>query len=248
MKKIIALTCLLALAACGGGGVNVVDTGDAVAVSEMENVMGLEYRDWEKTAARMTEGMLESSGFARAKDPVIVIGDIKNDTMQRIDSDILTKKIRATLVNSGRAKITTSFQNREVTDTKTVPVKAQLKAVHVGDKTDTVVDASIDDYVEQEYKKNVAEDETTHLVRKTRGNEEYAQGTIAKKGTLIAPNMSLSGKMIQRNLKMDSGMFSGKKTRVEYYLQLTLTDVETGLSIWEDEQPIIKEGRNAPTW
>ena len=85
-------------------------------------------------------------------------------------------------------------------------------------------------------------------MRNQRSNDEYNQSTIAKKGTLVAPNMSLSGKMLQRNLKLDSGWFSSVDTRVEYYLQLTLTDLKTGLSVWEDEQPIIKEGDHAPTW
>ena len=92
------------------------------------------------------------------------------------------------------------------------------------------------------------EDTTSNTVRNTRGNDEYDQSTFASKGTLIAPNMSLSGKMIQRNLKLNSGWFSSTDTRVEYYLQLTLTDLKTGLSVWEDEQPIVKEGDHAPTW
>ena len=92
------------------------------------------------------------------------------------------------------------------------------------------------------------EDTTSNAVRKTRDNDEYDATTIAQKGTLIAPNMSLSGKMIQRNLKLQSGWFSSTDTRVEYYLQLTLTDLKTGLSIWEAEEPIIKEGDHAPTW
>lgn len=246
MKKIILLPCLAALASCGG--VDVIDTDNAGQVAGMENVMELEYRDWEKTAARMTDGMLKSAGFARVTNPVIAIGDIKNDTMQRFDTDILTKKIRSTLINSGRAEIATSLQNREVTDKKLLPVKSELHAVRLGDKHDAKVDATAEGYVEVEYKKNVAEDETTHIVRKNRDNAEYNQDTIAKKGTLVAPNMSLTGKMIQRNIKLNPGMFSSKKARVEYYLQMTLTNVETGLSVWEDEQPIIKEGKNAPTW
>ena len=81
-----------------------------------------------------------------------------------------------------------------------------------------------------------------------RNNSEYDQNTIVQSGTLVAPNMSLSGKMLQRNLKLESGWFSAVDTRVEYYLLLTLTDLKTGLSVWEDEQPIIKEGKDAPTW
>ena len=92
------------------------------------------------------------------------------------------------------------------------------------------------------------EDLTSEKMRSKRSDAEYDQSTIAKTGTLVAPNMSLSGKLLQRNLKLDSGWFSSVDTRVEYYLQLTLTDLKTGLSVWEDEQPIIKEGTHAPTW
>ena len=139
----------------------------------------------------------------RSQKPVIAVADIKNDTMQRFDTDILTKKIRTTILKSGRAQISTNF---------------------------------------------TGEDTTSAKMRNTRGNDEYDQSTFAVKGTLVAPNMSLSGKMLQRNLKLQSGWFSSVDTRVEYYLQLTLTDLKTGLSVWEDEQPIIKEGDHAPTW
>ena len=92
------------------------------------------------------------------------------------------------------------------------------------------------------------EDTAANAIRNLRTNNEYDKSTIAGLNKLIAPNMSLSGKMLQRNLKLDSGWFSSVDTRVEYYLQLTLTDLNTGLSVWEDEQPIIKEGTHAPTW
>lgn len=205
MKKILPIALCAVL--CGCGETTVVDLNNSAEVAEMQNVMELEYRDWTATAEKMTNSMLASGAFARVKNPVIAIGEIKNDTMQRFDTDILIKKIRKTLVNSGRAQVTTGFRNNKP-----------------------------------------AEDETTYAVRDTRGNAEYDASTIAGKGTLVAPNMSLTGKMLQRNLKLNSGWFSSVDTRVEYYLQLTLTDVKTGLSVWEDEQPIVKEGDHAPTW
>ncbi|MCR4917624.1 MAG: penicillin-binding protein activator LpoB [Alphaproteobacteria bacterium] len=205
MKKIIPVALCAVLSACGG--TSVVDLNNEREVSAMQNVMELEYRDWTSTAEKMTNSMLSSGAFSHIKNPVIAMGNIKNDTMQRFDTDILIKKIRTTLVNSGRAKVTTSFRNNKA-----------------------------------------AEDETTYAMRQTRDNAEYDSATIAQKGTLIAPNMSLSGKMIQRNLKLESGWFSSVDTRVEYYLQLTLTDLKTGLSVWEDEQPIVKEGSHAPNW
>jgi len=201
MKKILPIALCAVLAACGG--TRVVDLDNARDVATMQDVMELEYRDWEKTAANMTDSMLKSGALTGVKKPVIAVANIKNDTMQRFDTDILIKKIRTTILKSGRAQIATNF---------------------------------------------TGEDTTSNTVRNTRGNAEYDQSTFAGTGTLIAPNMSLSGKMLQRNLKIQSGWFSSVDTRVEYYLQLTLTDLKTGLSVWEDEQPIVKEGDHAPTW
>lgn len=246
MKKIANLTILLALCACGG--TKVIDTNDSEQVASMSNTMQLEYRDWEKTADAMTKSMVSSGAFADIKKPVIAIGNVENDTMQRFDTDILVKKIRSTLINSGRAQVSTGFQNRKTTATGYIPVSAEMQAVSVSPNSAAAMKAKAKGYAEVEYEKNVAEDETTHQVRETRGDSEYDQKTIAGKGTLVAPNMSLTGKMIQRNLQTDSCLFCGGDERVEYYLQMTLTDVKTGLSVWEEEQPILKQGKHAPTW
>ena len=201
MKKIVLFALTVALCACSA--TQVIDTNDKTAVSSMQHVMELEYRDWTNTAEKMTTSMLESGALSAEQKPVIAMGKMINDTAQRFDTDILTKKIRTTLLKSGKAQVATNFSG---------------------------------------------EDTTSDNMRAQRGNDEYNQATIAGKGTLVAPNMSLSGKMLQRNLHLQSGWFSSNDTRVEYYLQLTLTDLKTGLSVWEDEQPIIKEGDHAPTW
>ena len=201
MKKMIP--CAICLALCGCAETRVIDLQNDKEVSAMQNVMELEYRDWTSTAETMTKSMMESKAFTSHKNPVIAIGNIVNDTAQRFDTDILTKKIRTTILKSGSAQIATNFSG---------------------------------------------EDTVSNAVRNVRGNDEYDQSTVAGKGNLIAPNMSLSGKMLQRNMKLKSGWFSSNDTRVEYYLQMTLTDLKTGLSVWEDEKPIIKEGDHAPTW
>ena len=50
-----------------------------------------------------------------------------------------------------------------------------------------------------------AEDKATYELRKLRTNKEFNQKTIAKKGTIIAPDLSLSGKIIQRVSKLPNG-------------------------------------------
>lgn len=246
MKKLMPVALCVALCACGE--TRVVDLNDARDVATMQNVMELEYRDWTNAAERMTKSMIDSGAFARVKNPVIAIADVENDTMQRFDTDILVKKIRTTLVNSGTAQVTTGFQNKKKTEIGYVPVTAELKAAQVDALGASATSVKARGVAAVEYERAAAEDDTTHQVRATRGNDEYDATTIAKKGTLVAPNLSLSGKMLQRNMKLKSGWFSNVDTRVEYYLQLTLTDVNTGLSVWEDEQPIVKEGDHAPTW
>jgi len=84
---------------------------------------------------------------------------------------------------------------------------------------------------------NGAEDKMSMDARKLRENDEFNQNTVQKKGTLVAPDMSLSGKILQRNVAMDDG-----KQQVEYYFMLSLTEIKTGLAWWEGETVIGKRG------
>ena len=82
-------------------------------------------------------------------------------------------------------------------------------------------------------------DSMIHTARKARNNDEYNQYTTIEKGELIAPELSLSGKIIQKNTKISSG-----KQRIDYYFLLTLSDIKSGLVLWDDEVNIIKVGSN----
>lgn len=79
-------------------------------------------------------------------------------------------------------------------------------------------------------------------VRKARDNEEVNQYGVPEKGTIIAPELSLSGKIIQRNTKVKS------KQRVDYFFLLTLTDLKSGLVVWDNEVNIIKLGSKKSAW
>ncbi|SIO26295.1 penicillin-binding protein activator LpoB [Halodesulfovibrio marinisediminis] len=82
-----------------------------------------------------------------------------------------------------------------------------------------------------------AEDPMVAAARKMRKSQEVNQKTVARKGQIIAPDLSLSGKIIQRNHRIDSDT-----DQIEYFFMLTLTDINTGLAFWEGETPIIKRG------
>ena len=82
------------------------------------------------------------------------------------------------------------------------------------------------------------EDPLSAKTRELQDSKLFNQETVAKDGTLVAPDLSLSGKIIQRTNRV------GNKQQVDYYFQLTTTNIETGLAYWEFEQVIVKLGSN----
>lgn len=178
--------------------------GDNNGVNRAPMTLGLDRGDFEKAAVDSTESMLQS-GVLNKKGGgryVVAIDRIINDTTQRIDTDMLIKKIRMAMLKSGKAVVTTAIQ--------------------VGGPESTL----------------------SHSVRKLRDNEEVKRTTVAKKNSLIAPDLGLSGKIIQRTAKT-----ANDDQLVEYYFQLTLTHLESGLALWEDEVTIGKMGSNdTVTW
>lgn len=164
--------------------------------------MGIDRKDFEKAAGDMIDSLLSSGALAKKGGGryIVMISDIVNDTTQRIDTKMLTKKIRIAMLNSGQAVITTAVGNER--------------------------------------------DDKAQDVRKLRGNKEFKQNTIAKTNSLYAPEMSLSGDILQRAAKTDDG-----DQLVEYYFQLTLTEIESGLAFWEEETVVGKLGSNdSVTW
>jgi hypothetical protein len=162
--------------------------------------VGLDYRDFEDAAADAIQSMIVSGvvNHPNGSRYVLMISRIINDTMQRIDTDQLIKKIRIELLNSGKVVVTTAVSGSGAEDSASLDVRQDL-----------------------------------------RGNDEFDQSRVQRRGTLVAPDLSLSGKILQRNLTV-----TRREQQIEYYFQLTLTDLETGLAIWENEYPIIKRTSN----
>ena len=70
--------------------------------------------------------------------------------------------------------------------------------------------------------------------RALRNDEEYDQYTTKEKGSLLAPDYSLAGKITQRTKNI------GKKVRVDYQFLIVLSDIKTGVVIWDNEEIISK--------
>jgi penicillin-binding protein activator len=82
-------------------------------------------------------------------------------------------------------------------------------------------------------------DALIHETRELRDSEEFDPNTIAKRGTLIAPELTISGKIFQKNLR-----YSKNRQQVEYYFQLKVSDATSGLRLWQKETLIGKRGSN----
>ncbi len=76
-------------------------------------------------------------------------------------------------------------------------------------------------------------------IRDSATGDEFKQETLAGKRTLEAPERSISGKILQRNIRYDNN-----RQQVEYYFQLMVTDLTSGLRIWQKESIIGKRGSN----
>ena len=86
-------------------------------------------------------------------------------------------------------------------------------------------------------------DQTTYDIRRdikdSDVEDEFDSNTLPGKGTLISPHLSVSGKIFQRNIRYDKG-----HQQVEYYFQLRVSEVASGLVFWQNETLIGKRGSN----
>ena len=173
------------------------DLGPAVA--------GLDYRDVQLAANQLIQSLFRSGRLDRGDGQlyVMTVGKVKNDTMQRFDTDILTSYITEELMNSGKVMVTSAMA------------------------------AGADN-----------RDEMINGVRSVRGNGEFSQNTVAKAGQLVAPTHSVYGKIIQREIRMDND-----DKQIEYYFQLRIVELATGLQWWQRQTLIGKRtDGSTPTW
>lgn len=84
---------------------------------------------------------------------------------------------------------------------------------------------------------NGPEDKASKQVRDLRDDEMFNQNTVQKMGTAIAPDMSLAGEIIQQRADL------GRSTESYFFFHMTLTDLSTGLAVWEDNVEIAKQSK-----
>ncbi len=152
-------------------------------------------KDWQIAAEKCINSLLESGVLIRpdGRKYVVMISHIKNSTIQRINTNILTDKIRQAMLKSGKAVITTAVAS------------------------------------------GGPEDKATAESRKLQDSTLFDQRTVQQDGTAIAPDLSLGGEIIQQKTKGDDIQES------YFFFHMTLTDLKTGLAIWEDNAEVVKQ-------
>ena len=78
-------------------------------------------------------------------------------------------------------------------------------------------------------------DLSVRRIRDKELDDLFNQATVVKRGTVTAPNFSLAGMIIQQN------SFSGRTEESYYMFHLTLTDLATGVAVWEKNVDFAKQ-------
>ena len=168
-------------------------------------VAGIDYRDVQRAASDALQALYRSGRLDRGDGQMYVmsVDRVKNDTMQRFDTDILTSYLTEDLMNNNKVVVTSAMAASE-------------------DNRAGMIDG----------------------VRSVRNDPEFNQGTIPQLGQKVAPSHAIYGKIIQREIRMDSG-----DKQIEYYFQLRIVELATGLQWWQRQVPIVKRAdATTPTW
>lgn len=107
--NLAAIAVLFALAAAVTGCAK-----PARRISETESITtvgGIDIQDWNFAATELSNSLVNSGVLERAprKPAVMAISRIVNNTTQHVDTDLLTKTIRETLLETGKVETTTTM-------------------------------------------------------------------------------------------------------------------------------------------
>ena len=81
-----------------------------------------------------------------------------------------------------------------------------------------------------------AEETAVRQVRELENDDLFNQATVQKRGTVIAPNFSLSGAITQQTI------YQGRTEESYFLFHMALTDLVTGIAVWEHTVEILKQG------
>ena len=191
------------------GGCTPATTNIDITNDAGKPVMALDYRDFDAAASQMVQSMLASGALKKQSGGRYVVAT----------SRIINDTMQRIDIDQLMAKI-----EQELLNSGQVVMTSA-----VGGDMGTPGDMG----------GRGPSDPMVQAARKLRDSEEFDPNTIGARKTLIAPELSISGKIFQRNLSYDKN-----QQQVEYYFQLQVTNLISGLRVWQNETLIGKRGSN----
>ena len=156
------------------------------------NTAGINSQDWSNAADQLVNSLLSSGALERApsQPAVLAIDRVLNNTQLNVDTDLLIKKIRVALSQTGKVAITNTMG--------------------LGERAVVASEAA-----------------------------ELDEMSTGKKQKIIAPQFTLYAKLIQQSDKLNG------VTQNTYSFQMSLINVKTGLTVWEDDRSIAKQSKKS---
>lgn len=188
-KNILLATAVLPAAFFLGGCETAPETRTVDSKGpESLNTSAINPQDWANAADQMVQSLLSSGALdkAPAQPAILAVDRIINNTTLSVDTDLLIKKIRVALSQTGKVAVTNTMG--------------------LGERAVVASEAA-----------------------------EMEEMTTGKKIKQKAPHYTLSGKLIQQTDR------SKGVTQNTYTFQMSLNDVKSGLTVWEDEREIAKQ-------
>lgn len=191
---VLAVGVLLTLTGCETEtGTRTVDARGPEAL----NTSAINSQDWANAADQLLNSLLSSDALNNApRQPAILAVDrIINNTRLMIDTDLLIKKIRVGLTQTGKVAITNTLG--------------------LGERAVVASEAA-----------------------------EFDEMESGKKAKTLVPDYTLYAKLIQQTDRQ------GGLSQNTYSFQMSLVQVKTGLTVWEEEKQISKQtkGKGAIGW
>jgi len=156
------------------------------------NTTGINSQDWANAADQLVGSLLTSGALDRVPNPpaILAVDRIINNTQQQVDTDLLIKKIRVALSQTGKVSITNTMG--------------------LGERA--VVASEV---------------------------AEMNEMTTGKKQVAVSPTYTLYAKLIEQVARVNS------TSQYTYSFQMSLINVKSGLTVWEDEREIAKQSKKA---
>mgnify|MGYP000192970515 CR=1 FL=1 len=212
MPKLIFFTLMLVLMTSCGTTARMIEIGSD---EDLTTISSIDPRDWQKAAADSISAMLESGALKRAdgRKNVVMISRIRNYTLQHLDSRLLTAKMRQAIL------ISTLFSQSARPASVFLASGQAIVTSAIGNSSN--IDLAVRRIRDKEY------------------DDLFDQSTVQKRGTVIAPDLSLSGSITQQTT------VQGRTEESYFVFHLVLTDLKTGLALWENNVEIAKQGTHS---